>query len=42
MNEIINNIKTRRSVKKYKNDLVEQEIIDMIVEAGTYAPSGMK
>lgn len=41
MNEIINNIKTRRSVKKYKNDLVEQEIIDMIVEAGTYAPSGM-
>lgn len=41
MNEIINNIKTRRSVKKYKNDLVKQEIIDMIVEAGTYAPSGM-
>lgn len=27
MNEIINNIKTRRSVKKYKNDLVEQEIM---------------
>lgn len=41
MNEIINNIKTRRSIKKYKSDLVPQEMIDMIVEAGTYAPSGM-
>ncbi len=41
MNEILNNIKTRRSIKKYKNDLVDQKIIDMITEAGTYAPSGM-
>lgn len=41
MNEILKNIKTRRSIKKYKDDLVPQEMIDMIVEAGTYAPSGM-
>lgn len=41
MNEIIKNIKTRRSIKKYKNDSVPREMIDMITEAGTYAPSGL-
>lgn len=41
MNEIIENIKSRRSIKKYKSDQVSQEMIDIIVEAGTYAPSGM-
>lgn len=41
MNEIIKNIKTRRSIKKYKSDMVPQEMIDEVVEAGTYAPSGM-
>lgn len=41
MNEVINNIKTRRSIKKYKSDSVPQEMIDLIVESGTYAPSGL-
>lgn len=41
MNEVIQNILTRRSTKKYKSDEVSQDIIDTIVEAGTYAPSGM-
>lgn len=41
MNEIIENIKTRKSVKKYKSDMVNQGMIDIISEAGTYAPSGM-
>lgn len=41
MNEIIKNIKTRRSVKKYKSEMVPQELIDIIAEAGTYAPSGL-
>lgn len=41
MNEIIENIKTRKSVKKYKSDMVNQEMLDIISEAGTYAPSGM-
>jgi len=41
MNEIIKNMETRRSVKKYKSEMVPGEIIDKIAEAGTYAPSGM-
>ena len=41
MNEIIKNIETRRSIKKYKNDDVPLELLDIICEAGTYAPSGM-
>lgn len=41
MNEVINNIKTRRSIKKYKSDMIPQEIIDIITESGTYAPTGM-
>ncbi len=30
----------RRSVKKYKPDMVEREKLEKIVEAGTYAPTG--
>ena len=41
MNEVIKNIKERRSIRKYENKMVPQEIIEKIVEAGTYAPSGM-
>lgn len=41
MNEIFNNIKTRRSIKKYKNTKVPQELVDIVAEAGTYAPSGL-
>ena len=41
MNEVIKNIEERRSIKKYKEDKVPKEIIDKIVEAGMYAPSGM-
>ena len=41
MNEVINNIITRRSIKKYKTDMVPDEIIDEILEAGTYAATGM-
>lgn len=41
MNEILENIKTRRSIKKYKDIEVPQELIDIITDAGTYAPSGM-
>ncbi len=38
--EVFENILTRVSVKKYKNDPVEKELIEKIVEAGTYAPTG--
>lgn len=41
MNETIKNIKSRRSIKKYKSEMISQELIDEILEAGTYAPSGM-
>ncbi len=40
MNEIIKAIKTRRSVKSYKPDAVPTELIDAVLEAGTYAPTG--
>lgn len=41
MNEILEAIKTRRSCRAYKPDMLPQEIIDQICEAGTYAATGM-
>jgi nitroreductase len=41
MNEVIQAMETRRSIRSYKPDMVPDEIIDQIVEAGTYAASGM-
>ncbi len=41
MNEVIKNIEERRSIRKYKGDMIPKEIIKEIIEAGTYAPSGM-
>lgn len=42
MNETIQNIISRRSIRKYKNDMIPKEIIEEIVKAGTYAPNGLK
>lgn len=41
MNEVLKNIKERRSIRSYKEDKVPKKIIEKIVEAGMYAPSGM-
>ena len=41
MNNVIKNIVERRSIKKYKSDMVPTELIDEVLKAGTYAPSGM-
>lgn len=41
MNDVLEAIKTRRSIKKFKPDPIPQEYIDQIIEAGTYAASGM-
>ncbi len=41
MNEILNNMLTRRSIRKFQNRPVPQEIIDQIITSGLYAPSGM-
>ncbi len=40
MNEVLNNLLTRRSIKKYKPDMLPKEILDQIIEAGTYAANG--
>ena len=41
MNEVIKNIEERRSIRKYEDKMIPKEIIEKILEAGTYAPSGM-
>lgn len=41
MNQIIEAIKTRRSIRRFKPDMLPREIIDGIIEAGLYAASGM-
>ena len=41
MNEVIKNIKERRSIREYEDKMIPKEIIEKIVEAGSYAPSGM-
>ena len=40
MNETLQTIIGRRSIKKYKPDAVPKELIEQIVEAGTYAATG--
>lgn len=39
--EAIQNMLTRRSIRKYKPDMIPDEILNKIIEAGTYAASGM-
>lgn len=37
----LESIKTRRSIRKYKSDPVPPELLNKIIDAGLYAPSGM-
>lgn len=39
MNEVLEKIKSRRSIRKYKAEPVPQELLDQIIEAGLCAPS---
>ena len=41
MSETLENIKTRRSIRQFKDTPVPKELIEKICEAGTYAPTGM-
>lgn len=41
METIINNMITRRSIRKYKSDMILKETLDTILKAGTYAATGM-
>ena len=40
MNEMLKAMISRRSVRKYKPDMVPQELIDQVIQAGLYAASG--
>lgn len=40
MAETLKTIISRRSVRKFKSDMVPKDIIEKIVQAGTYAPTG--
>jgi len=40
MNKTLNNLKTRRSVRAYLPKQVEESLLEQVLEAGTYAPTG--
>lgn len=41
MNDVLETIKSRRSIRKYKSDMVPQDKLEKIIEEGTYAATGM-
>ena len=41
MNETLKTLKERRSIRKYKKEQISEEELKLILEAGTYAPTGM-
>lgn len=41
MSELLEQMKKRRSIRNYKQDMIPQETIDQIIEAGLYAANGM-
>ena len=41
MEETLQDLKTRRSCRNYKPDQISDQELDQILEAGTWAPSGM-
>ena len=41
MNAVLESMKTRRSCRKFKSDMVEDALLQQIAEAGTFAASGM-
>ena len=40
-NETIENLKTRRAIRAYKEEIPDKELLAKVIEAGTYAPTGM-
>lgn len=40
MNDVIKALVTRRSCRKFKSDMIKDEELQQVIEAGTYAPSG--
>ncbi len=39
--EAMNNLLERRSIRKYQEKQVTDELLDQVLEAGLYAPTGM-
>jgi len=39
--DAMENLLSRRSIRKFKSDMVPKDIIEKIIEAGTYAATGM-
>lgn len=39
MNEVLNAIRSRRTIRRFKSDPIDEEKIQMILEAGRWAPS---
>ena len=35
--ETLQAIKSRRSIRKFKSDMIPKDVLDKIIEAGTYA-----
>ena len=40
MNEVLKALLERRSIRKYKTDMIPKELIDQVIEAGLYAATG--
>lgn len=41
MSSVIKNLLSRRSIRQYKQDPIPEELLARILNAGTYAPTGM-
>ena len=41
MSDVLETIKSRGSIRKYKSDMIPQDKLEKIIEAGTYAATGM-
>lgn len=41
MNEAMNNLLTRRSIRRYQDTQVPDSLLDQVLTAGLYAPTGM-
>ena len=41
MNEVIRNIRDRRSIRSYRQEQITEDQLNVILNAGEYAPSGM-
>ena len=41
MNEVIKAMEERRSIRKFKADMIPKELIEQVIEGGLYAASGM-